>query len=84
MASLLRMTNETVSRAELAARYDGEWVIVGDPVLDELQHVLAGRVLAHGKDREAVTRAALPYRGQVRCFASLCFVKEPENVAYAL
>ncbi len=46
--------NEVLTRAEMEARFDGEWVLIADPELDENQDIQRGRVVYHGKDREAM------------------------------
>lgn len=76
--------NEVLTRAELEARYDGEWVLVGDPMFDESQQVRSGWVIAHNRDRDAMYRAAEPFRGKVSRSASLCLVKVPDNMVFAL
>lgn len=76
--------NEFLTRAELESRYDGEWVLLADPIEDDQTQVTGGRLLAHGPDADEVARAALPLRGQARRFAFLSFVKEPEGMEYIL
>lgn len=46
--------NEVLTRAEMEAQFDGEWVLVADPEMDENQDVRRGRVVFHGKDRDAM------------------------------
>ena len=46
--------NEVLTRAEMEAQFDGEWVLVADPELDKNREVVRGRVAFHGKDREAM------------------------------
>lgn len=43
---------------EIKSRYDGEWVLIGDPVTDESLSVIRGNVLSHSKDRDEVYRKA--------------------------
>lgn len=43
---------------EIKARYDGEWVLIGNPVADESLSVVQGNVLCHSKDRDEVYRKA--------------------------
>ncbi|MEX0718982.1 MAG: hypothetical protein WD066_20475 [Planctomycetaceae bacterium] len=54
--------NEILTIDEINERYPDEWIIIGDPDLDESLQVLGGTVLLHGKDRDEVYRrvAALP------------------------
>jgi len=46
--------NEVLTRAEMEARFDGEWVLIAEPEVDEDRDVRRGRVVFHGKDREAM------------------------------
>ena len=57
---------------EMKARYAPDWVLLGDPVLDEGQRILAGKVLFHSPDRDTVYDKVLEYppgRYGFRCFA---------------
>ena len=45
---------EILNIDELKSRYDGEWVLIGDPVADESLTVVRGSVLWHSKDRDEV------------------------------
>jgi hypothetical protein len=47
---------EVLSIDEIKSRYDGEWVLIGDPVTDEFLSVIRGNVLSHSKDRDEVYR----------------------------
>jgi hypothetical protein len=67
---------------EIRARYDGEWVLVGDPVQDEKLKVLAGTVLAHSKDRDEVYARAIELRP--RRSAMLCFVPMPKEMIFII
>jgi hypothetical protein len=49
---------ETLSIHEIQARYDGEWVLIGDPEVDASLNVQRGQVLWHSKDRDEVYRQA--------------------------
>lgn len=46
--------NEVLTRAEMEARFDGEWVLIAEPEMDENRDGRRGRVVFHGKDREAM------------------------------
>ncbi len=46
--------NEVLTRAEMEAEFDGEWVLVADPEVDDSHQVQRGRVVYHGSDREAM------------------------------
>jgi hypothetical protein len=49
---------DTLSIQEIQARYDGEWVLIGDPEVDPSLNVQRGQVLWHSKDRDEVYRQA--------------------------
>lgn len=51
-----------LTKEEIEERYDGEWVLIGDPVVDQYLWVQEGVVLYHSKDREQVYRKALELR----------------------
>ena len=46
--------NEVLTRAEMEAQFDGEWVLVADPEVDDSHEVQRGRVIHHSMDREAI------------------------------
>ena len=54
------MATETavMTYAEMEAAYDGEWVLIDDPELTDMNGIIRGAVLAHSKSREAVYREA--------------------------
>ena len=70
--------SEVLTRAEMEARFDGEWVLVADPEMDENREVLRGRVISHGQDPEAVHQEVIDH--QVRHWAALSFVPMPERI----
>ena len=47
---------------QIKARFDAEWVLVGEPETDEALNIRSGTVLHHSKDREEVYRRALELR----------------------
>jgi hypothetical protein len=46
--------DEMLSIEEMKARYAPDWVLIGEPQTDEMQRLLAGKVLFHSPDRDAV------------------------------
>ena len=48
---------EIMTYAEMAAAFDGEWVLIGEPELTPMNEVVRGAVLAHDEDRIAVYEA---------------------------
>jgi hypothetical protein len=55
---LVKQMAEILNIDEIKSRYDGEWVLIGDPVADESLTVVRGSVLRHSKDRDEVYRKA--------------------------
>ncbi len=49
---------EILSFSEIKERFDSEWVLVGDPEIDDDFSVKQGVVLWHSKDRDEVYRRA--------------------------
>ena len=49
---------EILSIQEIQSRYDGEWVLIGDPEVDASLVVQRGSVLWHSKNRDEVYRQA--------------------------
>ncbi len=70
--------NEVLTRAEMETQFDGEWVLIADPELDECLEVLRGRVVSPGKDPDEVYQEAT--RQQVRRWASLYSGPMPERI----
>jgi hypothetical protein len=73
---------EVLTAAEIKARFDSEWVLIGDPETDEALTVRHGTVLWHSKDRDEVYRRAVALRP--RRFAILYTGKIPEDAAVVL
>jgi hypothetical protein len=74
--------NEVLTFEEIRDRFDGEWVLIGDPIVNEKGQVLSGTVLAHSKDRDEVYRRGIELRH--RNFATLCFVPEPKDMRFVV
>lgn len=64
----------TLTLAEMEARYNSEWVLVGDAEFDESSRLVRGVVLFHSKSRDEVERkdmelhpasAAILYTGRI-------------------
>ncbi|MGH7827810.1 MAG: hypothetical protein ACREQ7_21875 [Candidatus Binatia bacterium] len=79
------MTNqmaEILNIDEIKSCYDGEWVLIGDPVADESLSVIRGNVLSHSRDRDEVYRKARelkPTRSAILFFGHL-----PKDAAIVL
>lgn len=74
--------SHAMTLAEIEARFDSEWVLVGEPELDEFSRLLSGTVLFHSKSRDEVDQqdmqlhpsaAAIIYTGRI-----------PDNTAVVL
>ena len=74
--------NQNLTLAEIESVFDSEWVLVGDPELDQNTRLVRGKVLFHSKSRDEVdqkdrelhpTSAAILYTGQI-----------PDNAAVVL
>lgn len=74
--------DEVLTLEEIEKRFDGEWVLVGDPELTEMNEVIRGTVLAHSKDRDEVYHKALELRPKNA--ATLCLRKIPEGTGVLL
>ena len=66
----------------MEARFDGEWLLIADPELDEHLEVLRGRVIRHSADRDEVyqTGAAL----HLKHTASLYIGDVPDDLVFVL
>jgi hypothetical protein len=74
--------DEILTTAEIQERFDSEWVLVGDPELDENLEVVRGKVIFHSKDRDEVYRKDMELRP--RSAAYLFTGKMPEDTAIVL
>ena len=68
---------------EMEARYDGEWILVGEPETAETREVIKGMVLHQSKDRDEVYRRAIALPPPKR-YAVLFTGKMPANTAIVL
>ena len=73
---------EVLTIAQIEARFDSEWILVGDPQTNEALEVQSGRVLWHSKDREEVYRKAVELRPKRS--AMLYTGKMPKDTAVVL
>ena len=69
---------EKFTEAELVQRFPSEWIIIGDPELDEAMNLRGGTVIFHSSDRDEVDRKSLELR--LRRFAVICTVPPPEHI----
>jgi hypothetical protein len=74
--------HEIISYAEIEKQYDGEWVLIIDPVQTKDLEIVKGTVACHSKDRDDVYRVAKKLKPK-NC-AILFLGKPPANMEYAL
>ncbi len=73
---------EVLTLEEMKSRYDGEWVLVEEPEVDEHLRVVRGRVVVHNADRDELDREATKLRPKHS--ASLCFQEAAKGTAFVL
>ena len=71
-----RPMNEMLTRAEMEAEFDGEWV-AANPEADKNLNVLGGKMIAHRTDRDAVYERAIEIKPGHSAY--LYFGKMPEH-----
>ncbi len=74
--------NEALTRAEMEARFDGEWVLVDDPEMESRSEVLRGRAAYHGMNREAMYEEGMNLHSKRSAF--LYFGEMPEHICINL
>ena len=74
--------DEQITFAQLAERFDSEWVLLADPVTNEDLSVQSGAVLWHSRDRDEVYRKARELRPRHSAIVYLGHL--PENTAVVL
>ena len=73
---------QVLTLVEMHARFEAEWILVGEPDTDEALEVRSGTVLFHSKDRDEVYRKAIEL--QPERFAMVYTGSLPENTAIVL
>ncbi len=68
--------NEVLTRAEMEAQFQGEWVLIADPELDKNLEVVKGLVVSHSPDQETVD--AYEVNPKIKRWASL-YLGPPTN-----
>jgi hypothetical protein len=76
------MLDEALTIGEIKARYAPDWVLIGEPETDEVQHLRAGKVLFHSADRDEVYQKAIDLR--LGHFAFRFLGEPPEDMAFVL
>lgn len=72
----------TLTLNEIETRFDGEWVLVGDPEFDANSQLVPGTVLFHSRSREDVDRKDMQLRPASA--AILHAGRIPDNAAVVL
>ena len=73
---------EVLTREQMEKQFDGEWVLVGDPELTDMNEVIRGEVLCHSTDRDEVYRKLREVGA--KHVATLCFAEVPEDTVIIL
>ncbi len=76
------LEKEILTLAEMEARYNGEWVLIADPELDEHLRVIRGTVAFHSSDRDTMYEKAVELR--LKSAATLYVGEPPDNMMFAL
>jgi hypothetical protein len=74
--------DEMLTIDEIKARYAPDWVLIGDPEVDESQHLKAGKVLFRSPDGDEVYQKAIDLRPGHFAFRFLG--EMPEDMAFVL
>lgn len=74
--------DETLTLAEIESRFEGEWILVKDPEVDDYLQVVRGEVVCHSKDRDEVYQKAVELR--LKSSAFLYTGKVPDDMEFAL
>ena len=74
--------DEVLTRAEMEERFQGEWLLIDDPEVDENLEVLRGRVVRHSPDRDEVYQTGAPLL--LKHTASLYIGDVPDDLVFVL
>ena len=72
------ITNEIMTMTEIKKQFDGEWILLEDPYIDERKQVAGGKLLAHSKHRDDVYAKAMELRPKHSAF--LYMGPMPDNI----
>ena len=73
---------QTITYAEIQKQYDGEWVLIIDPVTTKNLEIVEGKVACHSKNRDEVYRKAMEIKPKHS--AVLFMGKPPKGMEFAL
>ena len=74
--------NQTLAFAEIKKQFNGEWVLIVDPVTTKSLEIVQGKVAWHSKDRDEVYQKALEIKP--RHSAILFLGNPPQGMEFAL
>lgn len=74
--------NELLTNAEIQQRHSDEWVLIDNPVTNDVSEVESGRVVFHSPDRDLVYRKAIELK--LPKFALLYTGQQSNDVAVIL
>lgn len=72
--------NEILTMKEINERYDGEWVLLEDPVKNDRNQTVRGKLRWHTKDRAELNAKALEFK--LKHGAIFYIGKGPEGMLY--
>jgi len=70
------LTKEIVTWEEIQHRFDGEWVLLEEPITDERMEILSGTLLCHSKDRAKIDAESMRLRPRS---SAIFYVGEPSD-----
>ena len=73
--------NEPLTSAEIKAQFNHEWILIKDPVTNELLEVQGGNVLFHSKDRDEFDWRMLEFNPKR---SAVVFTGKPKNMEFVL
>ncbi|MGI8550103.1 MAG: hypothetical protein ACR2PL_04770 [Dehalococcoidia bacterium] len=73
---------DILTLAQIEARFESEWVLIGDPQTTNTLEIESGSVLWHSKDRDEMYRKAIALRP--KRFAMLYTGRMPDDMAIVL
>ncbi|CAN5232115.1 hypothetical protein BH10ACI1_BH10ACI1_04760 [soil metagenome] len=74
--------SEILTMEEIEKQFDGEWVLIEDVETDEKLEVLRGKVVFHGRDKDALHEKAMKSKSDY--LATLYIGKPDPKMEFAL
>jgi hypothetical protein len=74
--------NEVLTMDQIEERYNGEWVLLGDPEIDDHHAVVRGRLIGHSPDRDEIDR--IDHELRLRSAAILFIGGPPDDLVFVL